>query len=150
MTRQREANGALRLEAGDCRYTIARLRPGAILMIIAGRERGELGRAPLGEVAAEAALSPPLRLFVDMSGLSHIDEAVSDEWTAWFQSNRRDLRSVHALAPAPIVRLTVAVSQLFSRTGDLIRIHSDRERFAAAVREVAPDVDQELLAGREL
>ncbi len=141
IVRERGADGAVRLHAGQCRYAIIRLRPGALLMVIAGREQGELGRAPLGEVAAEAALSPPLRLFVDMSELSHIDEAVSDDWTAWFQANRAALRSVHALAPAPIVRLTVAVSQLFSRTGDLIRIHTERARFVASIREIAPEFD---------
>jgi len=139
ITRELDADGAVRLQAGECQYTIVRLRSGVILMRIAGRETGELGRAPLGEVAAEAALAPPLRLFVDMAAVTHIDEAVSDAWTAWFQANRAALRSVHALAPAPIVRLTVAVSQLFSRTGDLIRIHTEPEPFAAAIRQAAPE-----------
>jgi len=139
ITRELDADGTVRLQAGECQYTIALLRPGVVLMRIAGRETGSLGRAPLGEVAAEAALGPPLRLFVDMGALTHIDEAVSDAWTAWFQANRDALRSVHALAPGPIVRLTVAVSQLFSRTGDLIRIHTDPEPFAAAISQVAPE-----------
>jgi hypothetical protein len=141
ISRERDASGVLRLSAGDCRYAIARLRPGVILMVIAGRETGALGRAPLGEVAAEAALVSPLCLCVDMSAVSSIDEAVSDDWTAWLQANRSALRSVHALAPAAIVRVTVAVSQLFSRTGDLIRIHTERDRFAAAVHAMAPDAD---------
>jgi hypothetical protein len=107
-------------------------------LTIEGRELGQLGRAPLGEVAAEAALRPPLRLLIDMSRLTHVSETVSSDWTAWFQSHRQAVRRVDVLAPEPFVRLVVAVSQVFSRTGDLIQIHTKADKFAAALLSAAP------------
>ena len=136
--REMQTDGDLRLSSNACSYTFVRICPGTLYMTIAGRETGDLGRAPLGEFAAEAALHPPLRLFIDMSGLSHVAEPVSDDWTAWFQANQRAVRKVDVLAPEVFVRLIVAVSQVFSRTGDLIRIHTEPCAFEAAVREAAP------------
>jgi hypothetical protein len=130
-------DGTLRLRSADCTYDFARPRPGIVCLRITGRETGELGRAPLGEVAADAALHPPLRLLIDMSGLTHVAEAVSRDWTAWFRANQASVRRVDVLAPELFVRLVVAVSQLFSRTGDLIHIHTDAAHFSALVNEAA-------------
>lgn len=132
-----QPDGSLCLSTDSCRYTFLRLRPGTMRMTITGKETGELGRAPLGEVAAEAALHPPLRLFVDMSGLSYVADPVSSDWTAWFQANQHAVQRVHVLAPEVFVRLVVAVSQVFSRTGNLIRIHTEPARFDAALLESA-------------
>lgn len=131
-------DGTLTLSTPQCSYTIVRLRPGALLLAIAGRETGELGRAPLGEVAAEAALHPPLRLFIDLSGLTSISDGVSNDWTAWFRANQPAISRLDALTGSVLVQLTVAVSQVLSRTGDMMRIHTDRQKFEAAVREINP------------
>jgi len=127
---QRERTGdRLVLKTAACSYEILRLRPGVLCMAITGSETGELGRGPLGEVAAEAAHHPPLRLFIDMTRLTSISPEVSDDWTAWFKANRQSIAKVHALVGSPLVQLTVTVSQLLSRTGDLIRVHTDRAAF---------------------
>lgn len=107
-------------------------------MQIAGNESGELGRAPLGEVAAEAAHHPPLKLFIDMTRLNSISPEVSDDWTAWFKANQQSVAKVHALVGSPLVQLTVTVSQLISRTGNLIRVHNEAASFHAALTEAAP------------
>jgi hypothetical protein len=137
ITRERLGDGTVRLGAVDCTYTIVRPRPEVMLLAIRGRETGALGRAAIGEVAVEAARQAPLRLFVDMAELSDVAESVAEDWTAWFQANRGALHSVQVLAPAVFVRLTVAVSQVFSRTGDLITIHTEPAPFEAALRAVS-------------
>jgi hypothetical protein len=136
---QRESlpDGSLRLSVERCSYTIRRPRPGTLHIVVAGQENGELGRAPLGEVAAEAALHPPVRLFIDLSAITHVATAVSDDWTAWFRANRASIRRVDALVASVYLHLTVAVSQVFSRTQDLIQIHRDPATFAAAIRDEA-------------
>lgn len=136
--RDLQPDGTLRLKGTACSYKFIRLRPGVIFLAITGKETGELGRAPLGEVAAEAALHPPLRLFIDMTELSQVVESVSHDWTAWFQANKQSLQRVDVLVPQVFVRLVVAVSQMFSRTGDLMRIHTEPAPFAAVLREAAP------------
>ncbi len=146
---QREVypDGTLQIHSAACRYTFIRLRPGTLFLRIQGREIGDLGRAPLGEVAVEAALHPPLRLLIDMTDLSHVTEAVSRDWTAWFQAHRQTVQRVDVLVPEVFVRLVVSVSQLFSRTGNMIRIHTDAESFARVVGEVAPTFEWSLPDG---
>jgi hypothetical protein len=134
ITRETLPDGSLRLSVERCSYTIKRLRPGTLHIVVAGQENGELGRAPLGEVAAEAALHPPARLLIDLSGITHVATAVSDDWTAWFRANRNSIRRVDALVASVYLHLTVAVSQVFSRTDDLMQIHRDPATFAAEVR----------------
>src|SRR5436853_2605308 len=96
---QRETTdeGTIQLKSASCQYSISRLQPGALWIVIVGRETGELGRALLGEVAAEAALHPPLQLFIDMSGLSQVVEHISDDWTAWFRAHKASIRRVEVL-----------------------------------------------------
>jgi hypothetical protein len=139
ISREVTTDGSIRLKTDGCCYTIVRLRPGVLLLRIEGKELGELGRAPLGEVAAEAALHPPLRLFIDLSRLTSISDAVSDDCTAWFRANRASIRKLDALPGSILVQLTVAVSQVLSHTGDMMRIHNDRDRFESAIREVSPN-----------
>lgn len=137
-------DGTLRLHSRSCSYTMTRLFAGTLFLVITGEETGELGRAPLGEVAVEAALHPPLRLLIDMTGLTRVAGPVSDDWTAWFKANQNAVGRVDVLVNSTSVRLTVAVSQLFSRTGNMIRIHTDVTAFEAAVRELAPTFDRSL------
>jgi hypothetical protein len=129
ITRELASDGTLRLSAAGCRYTFARLGRGTLLLAIAGKETGELGAAPIGEVAVEAAHHAPLHLLIDMRHLGFVSEAVSADWTAWFQANQEAIRRVDVLAPEVFVRLVVAVSQVFSRTGDMIRIHTQAVAF---------------------
>lgn len=137
--RERTTSGALLLHASACSYEIHRAKPGVLYMAIAGNETCQLGRAPLGEVAAEASQFPSLRLFIDMTRLNGIAPEVSDDWTAWFKATQQSIAKVHAFVESPLVQLTVAVSQLVSRTGNLIRVHTDRAAFDTALAEVAPE-----------
>jgi hypothetical protein len=129
----------VRLSVDRCSYTFHRLRPGVLLITAAGQEYGELGRAAIGEVAVEAALHPPIRLFFDLAALSHVTNSVSEDWTGWFRSNQACIRRSDVLVGSLLVQLTVTVSQLFSRVGDQMRIHTERAAFDAALREAVPD-----------
>jgi hypothetical protein len=137
MIERYEAADKVRLTADGCTYYFTLVRPGTLSMSIEGREQGQLGRAAIGEVAVAAATQAPLHLLIDMSRLSHVTEAVSNDWTAWIHANRHALRRIDVLAPEPFVRLVVAVSQVFSQTEKIIQIHTDAEKFAALVRESA-------------
>ena len=133
--RQVLPDGTLSLVAPSCTYKIQRLRPGALLLTIIGREIGELGRAPLGEVAVEAAMHPPLHLVIDMTDLTNVDGKVSDDWTAWFRANKQSLAKVDVLVPSTFVRLTVQVSQMFAGLGRLLQVHPDAPSFHAVLAQ---------------
>lgn len=138
MEREQLPDGSVRLRGSSVSFTFTRLRPGAMLVHIQGYDRGELGTAmfePLHEAMKQSA---PLDLLVDTRGTEGATTSVSNTWTAWFQENRQRLHEVHILVASKFVALTVNVSKHFSRTGELIRIHSDPATFEAAAVRLVP------------
>ncbi|WP_437999011.1 hypothetical protein WMF26_02470 [Sorangium sp. So ce185] len=131
-------DGSIRLAKDGCSFVFRRLRPGAVLVTIAGRDTGGLGDAPLDELQAEIARYPPVELYVDARDATFAAESVSDAWTRFFSANRDRLRRVRILVGTPFVQLVVDVAKLFSRTGELIQIESDARRFDEAVASAAP------------
>lgn len=120
-----------------CTITVRRLRPGAMLVRIRGYDRGLLGMAPLDEVAQEVGRCPPVALFVDAAEAEGATWAVSQQWTRWFQDHRERLSRVAILVRSKFVRQTVAVARELSRTGRLIEIYDDADRFAQVMRQEA-------------
>lgn len=138
VTRQVQEDGSVRISDGRSAFVFRRLRPGALLAVGSGFDSGGLGRAPLDEVAAEAAAFPPIRLYFDLRAVTGVTTPVREEWTAWFAAHREAVRSADFLVNSKFVELAVSVANLFSRTGDLFRIHTDPARFEeAVVRETA-------------
>ena len=137
MAEQMETKEALAFSDEHCTMTVRRLGPGAVLVEIRGYDRGLLGLAPLDEVAKEMGRYPPVALFVDAAEAEGATWAVSQQWTRWFQANRDRLARVAILVRSRYVRQTVAVARELSRTGRLIEIYDDADRFAHAVRQEA-------------
>jgi len=129
-------NGApLTFSDEHCTMTVRRLRPGAVLVEIRGYDRGLFGHAPLEEVAREMGRCSPVALFVDAAEAEGATWAVSQEWTRWFQAHRASLARVAILVRSKYVRQTIAVARELSRTGRLIEIYDDAERFARVMRQ---------------
>jgi hypothetical protein len=131
VTRELLAGGAVRLSAGDASFEFRRPAPGALLVIIAGADRGQFGLSALDEIAAALNREGSLDLFVDARDAAGAAVSVSDEWTRFFAVHRERLRHVHVLAGSKALKLTVAIAQHLSRTGDLMHIYSDPQIFAA-------------------
>jgi hypothetical protein len=138
MERKHLPDGSLRLSASDVSFTYTRLRPGALLVRIQGYDRGELGDACFESLHTAMAERAPLDLLVDTRDTEGASTAVSSRWTAWFQENRSRLNEVHILVASKFVALTVNVAKHFSRTGELIRIHSDPATFQDAATRLVP------------
>lgn len=135
-------DGSLRLYAGDCAHTYTRLRPGAMLVRIIGFDRGELGTTAFEPIHAELADREPLALFVDLSRAEGATKVVSDAWTEWFRTRRPQLQEVHILVASRFLDFVVNVAKHFSRTGELIQVHSDASRFEAAAARLVPGLKQ--------
>jgi hypothetical protein len=142
MDRETFPDGSLRLRAGDVWFTYERLRPGALLVRIRGYDRGELGTACFDPLNAELSIASPLDLFVDTTRAEGASTAVSDAWTSWFQNNRQRIHEVHILVASRFVSLTVQVAKHFSRTGELIQVHSDPSHFEAAAQRLVPGLQR--------
>jgi hypothetical protein len=127
-------DGAIRLTASDgCAFTLRRLRPGAIEITIQGYDTGKVGDAFLDLMSAEVRRYKPLEMFVDARQATGVVTPVRETWTAWFQSHQADLKHVTVLVSDKLVSSAVGVAKHFSRTGDLMRIVGDPQRFEELV-----------------
>jgi hypothetical protein len=131
VTRELLPGGVVRLESGKARFEFARVRPGRLLVTISGIDQGQFGSATLDEVTASLDREGALELFIDAREAVQASVNVSDDWTRFFTVQRSRLRRVHVLAGSKAVKLTVAIAQHLSRTGDLIQIYSDPQIFDA-------------------
>jgi hypothetical protein len=131
--RETLSDGRVKLSSGGCDFVFSRVKPGVLLVTIAGYDTGQFGTASLDEIRLELQRHQPLELFVDAREADGATIGVSDEWTRFFTANRERLKRVSVLAGSKAVHLTVAIAQHLSRTGSLIQIYSDPELFDARV-----------------
>jgi hypothetical protein len=131
-------DGRLQLAAGGCTFVYERLRQGALLVTIAGMDKGQFGTAALDEIRLELLRHRPIELFIDAGAATAVSVEVSKEWTHFFSLNREHLKRVSVLVGSKAIELTVAISQHLSRTGNLLQIYTDRELFDARVGAARP------------
>lgn len=129
VTRELLPGGVVRLSSGKSTFEFARTRPGRLLVKISGMDKGQFGPATLDEITAALHREGSLELFIDAREAVGVTASVSDEWTRFFSVQRTKLRRVHVLAGSKAVKLTVAIAQHLSRTGELIQIYSDPQIF---------------------
>jgi hypothetical protein len=134
-TREAIAHGAVRLSAKDCEFTFSRPRPGILLVAVAGHDAGQFGTSTLDEITNALRRERPLELFIDTRRTVSVSTRVREEWTRFFTSNSAQLTAVHVLTSSKIIHLAVAVAQLFSNTGNLIRLYSKPEAFEARLQD---------------
>ena len=133
MTRTIAKGGTVELTAPDLRFTVSRRAPGVLLVEIHGDDRDQLGALPFAELEAELARHAPSTIFFDTSHTSGARTGVREAWTAWFTRNQARLTAVHVLTSTKFVSTAIGVAKHLSRTGELIRIASDRSAFERAL-----------------
>ena len=138
-TAQREElkNGGVRFSTKEASIVIYRPRPGVVLMIIAGADRGEFGTAPHAELDDDIRKFAPCEMFMDLTGASLAALSVQKSWTEWLSQRRPWLKTVNILVAGKYVHVTVEIAKLFSRTGELIRIYTDASAFDGALDRTA-------------
>lgn len=129
VTRELLPEGVVRLSSGEATFEFVRPRPGRLLVKISGLDRGQFGPSTLNEITTALEREGSLELFIDAREAVGAAVSVSDDWTRFFSIQRTRLRRVHVLAGSKAVKLTVAIAQHLSRTGDLIQIYSDPQIF---------------------
>lgn len=129
---QREigSDGSVVLKDARCSFTF-RSSPGVLDIRIDGIDKGQLGSAPLDEIARALVRDRPLELFIDATSASMPAVEVSQAWTRFFSLNQKDLKRVSVLVGSKSVALTIAIAQHLSQTGKLIQIYSDEELYEA-------------------
>lgn len=131
-------DGSLRLSSAECSFVFTRLRPGAILLSIFGKDAGQFEALPFAELEAETGrFGLPLELFVDTRSAHGVPPRVTEAWTSWFVAHQAALKRVSILVGSRPVRLAVSMVQHFSRTGGLMAIYSDTAEFELAIARTA-------------
>jgi hypothetical protein len=130
----------LRLSAGGCSFTYRRLKPGVLLMTIAGDDTGQFGTATLDEVNAEFDRFGTVTLFVDTLAAAGPSTSVMQAWTAYFSANRKKLKRVAILVSpdSKLLHLTVSIVQHLLGMGGLLQIYGDTAKFHAAIKTEVP------------
>lgn len=131
------ADGGLHLRSRRCSYVFSRPAKDALLITVTGNDSGEFGTSIIDEVQRAFHPDRSLALFLDFQFAVGAAPSVSEEWIRFLALHYRHLASIDVLVVSRVLELTVAVVQHFSRTGNLIRIHSDARSFQMLVEEKA-------------
>lgn len=140
-TRIVSQSGEVTLASPNARFVFAWPRPGIVAIQISGHDLGQFGASVLDELTNALRRERPLELFIDTREAVSVAPRVRDEWTRFFASNRANLSAVHVLTSSKFVHLAVAVAQLFSKTGDLIRLYSTPAIFEARLQQARARAD---------
>ncbi|MET0402644.1 MAG: hypothetical protein ABW123_09585, partial [Cystobacter sp.] len=135
--RETDEDGAVRLVGARCGYVYWRPRPGVVVMHVTGTDEGEFGTQPRDELAEDLRLHAPIALFIELDDAAGARLPTQEAWSEWYSTHRSALRSVHVLTRTKYMNFTVEVVKLFSRTGDLIRVHVDEAPFVEELQRAA-------------
>lgn len=126
-------DGGVRLSSGSCTYIFTRFRQDALLMTVTGNDAGEFGTAVVDEVQRAFCPQRPLALYIDIKDAVGAAPNVTELWIGFLLKHAQHLSNIDVLVLSRVLELTVAVVKHFSRSGNLIRIHSDPQLFDALV-----------------
>src|SRR5688572_23800702 len=87
-----------RWEGMRCTIVVRRPAPGVVLVVIEGRDAGELGVRPFRALADDLARHGRVDLFIDARATRGASIDVTSWWAAWLARHKSSLRSVNFLA----------------------------------------------------
>ena len=140
------SSGTLREIAGDgsivirddrCAYSFRWIAAGVIEVRMVGTDSGQFGTGVIDEVALALFRDRSLELFVDATEGSIMSVNVTSAWARFYEVNRAGLRRVTVLATTRPVTVAMGLVRYLSKTGDLLRIISDREDYEARKASLA-------------
>ena len=134
-TREVLADGTVALRGERCSFFFRRPRPGLVALKIVGArlDTGELGSAPMDELAGDLLGDAPLEMFIDASEAAGAVVSIQEGWADWFARHRSRLGSVSMLVQGKYMHFTAEVVKFFSRTDELIRVYLDVTAFTSAL-----------------
>jgi hypothetical protein len=122
----------VKFSAEHCTITIRRPAPGVVVLVLTGKDVGELGDQPFQELASDLG-GPPVELFVDARSVVAASLDVSSDWARWLATHKRQLRHVSMLTGSPFIQLTAGFVRRFADLGEVMRIYTDPAAFDGAL-----------------
>lgn len=123
----------IRIVAEGGEFIFRQIASDALLVTVVGSDEGQFGSTCLDELRLAMMPSGPIELLIDAEQVLNVSVDVSKQWTAFFSEARTQLKRVHVLTGSRYMHLTVGIAQHLSHTGNLIRIHTDRNGFDDAI-----------------
>jgi hypothetical protein len=123
----------VRFDAPSCTLTMTMPRPGVILLVLTGRDSGELGVAPFRELEARISEGQSWELFIDARAATGATLDVSGSWAVWLGANKQRFGQVSMLTGSPFIQMTAGVVKNFAALGEKMRLYTDRDAFESAL-----------------
>ena len=120
----------------ECRLAISTISQTRVLVVLEGRDLGQLGRAPFKELEKSFQAGKPIDLFFDLRNAVAASMEVSGSWAVWLRRHAERLRHVSMLTARPIIGLSAKSVHSFSLLGEKVRLYSDAAAFESALRSV--------------
>ncbi|HYO94730.1 MAG TPA: hypothetical protein VER33_09455 [Polyangiaceae bacterium] len=117
--------------------SVARPHARAVLVTITGRDVGELGDAPLRELARHLTAASELEIFVDARAASGPSVDVSGAWASFLREHQARFDRLHMLTGSRFVELTASFVREVTGLGERMRLYKDADAFEAALRETS-------------
>ena len=115
--------------------TLAIERPGAgiVVLRLTGWDVGELGNAPMRELAKDVAVQQGVEFFIDARAVKAATTDVSSDWAQWLAKHRSRFGHISMLTGSPFIQLTANFVRQFAELGDIMRLYTDPVAFDAAL-----------------
>jgi len=121
------------LVGSNVSFSIARVAPAVVVVVISGRDVGEHGDRPLR--ALDNLLSEgSFELFVDARNTTGASIDVSNVWASWLRRHRDELHRIHMLTASRYVQITADFVRRFADLGDSMLLYTDAAAFDEQLR----------------
>jgi hypothetical protein len=118
----------------ECQLAISVLSQTRVLVVLEGRDLGQLGREPFEQLEKTFDSGKPIDLFFDLRHALGATMEVSGSWAVWLRTHGQRLRHVSMLTARPVIDLSAKAVRSFSLLGEKVRLYSDPLAFENALR----------------
>lgn len=117
-------SGVIELSNQKCNIRFLHPKRGVGIVQVHGQDSGPLYKALFNELEPELVSDAPVVLFIDARRVQGVAIDLA-EWIRFMSSDHGLFSCVHVLVNCDVISLSVNIIKHLSRTGELIRIHTN-------------------------
>lgn len=131
--RSQLVDGSLCLRTSKFTQVITQLAPGVMLVTGIGYNSGECAPLVTDELSRAIPSAGQLSAFVNLSEQTGQASIAREWWAEWSKQNRAQLTTTHMFVRSKM--MDMAISVLVMLGSEMVRTHSNRTTFEAAIAE---------------
>lgn len=117
----------------NCTLTLEQPAPHVAVLVLTGRDVGELGDAPFRSLEDLLAQDGAVELYIDAREASAASIDVSGAWARWLGAHKSSFVHVSMLTGSRFIQLSAGVVKRFAEMGDTMRLYTDSKAFEEAL-----------------